>query len=244
MGNCESGNCESGANISDNVNNMMFNAISVYDIDNIKLATEMGCCIDEYYNGLTFFHWYVLKSLSNNFNKIVQITDYLKTVDIDLDKKIHKWFIKIEIKDKQPLFSFDEKKYKDQFKYKGTNDIRTYDYDKYLSRYYIHKKIYGITTIDFINLLHVILMNIKYEIPDMHIGNAIKNINYIRDNFIKGKNLVKLNDDMLCAICYEEKINMIMKPCKHSNICRKCCEAVNKCPFCNSEIVSKESFFI
>ena len=42
----------------------------------------------------------------------------------------------------------------------------------------------------------------------------------------------------LCAICYENKSNIIVKPCNHLFMCKRCCTTgkIKNCPICRTEI--------
>lgn len=61
-------------------------------------------------------------------------------------------------------------------------------------------------------------------------------------------------DALLCEVCYNNKKNTILKPCKHGKICRSCFDKINKqhqetgtftlCPFCKQIVGSVEEFFI
>ncbi|TKY51662.1 RING finger protein B [Spatholobus suberectus] len=44
------------------------------------------------------------------------------------------------------------------------------------------------------------------------------------------------NEKILCRICFEEQINMVLLPCRHHILCNTCCEKCKKCPVCRGTI--------
>ncbi|WCJ24607.1 Transmembrane Fragile-X-F-associated protein [Euphorbia peplus] len=40
------------------------------------------------------------------------------------------------------------------------------------------------------------------------------------------------NEKILCRICFEEHINIVLLPCRHHVLCSTCCEKCKKCPIC------------
>ncbi|KAM3328318.1 hypothetical protein P3S68_033010 [Capsicum galapagoense] len=40
------------------------------------------------------------------------------------------------------------------------------------------------------------------------------------------------NEKILCRICFEEQINVILLPCRHHVLCSTCCDKCKKCPIC------------
>ncbi|KAJ8774529.1 hypothetical protein K2173_016975 [Erythroxylum novogranatense] len=40
------------------------------------------------------------------------------------------------------------------------------------------------------------------------------------------------NEKILCRICFEEQINVVLLPCRHHALCSICCEKCKKCPIC------------
>ncbi|KAK1433649.1 hypothetical protein QVD17_10563 [Tagetes erecta] len=40
------------------------------------------------------------------------------------------------------------------------------------------------------------------------------------------------NDKILCRVCFEREINMVLLPCRHHILCRFCSEKCQKCPIC------------
>lgn len=44
------------------------------------------------------------------------------------------------------------------------------------------------------------------------------------------------NDKILCRICFEGQINVVLLPCRHHALCSTCCEKCKKCPICRVPI--------
>ncbi|MED6149741.1 hypothetical protein PIB30_065493 [Stylosanthes scabra] len=44
------------------------------------------------------------------------------------------------------------------------------------------------------------------------------------------------NEKILCRVCFEEQINVVLLPCRHHIICSKCCEKCRRCPVCRLNI--------
>ncbi|CAM8951459.1 unnamed protein product [Rhodiola kirilowii] len=44
------------------------------------------------------------------------------------------------------------------------------------------------------------------------------------------------NDKVLCRVCFEEHINVVLLPCRHHVICSTCGEKCKRCPICRSSI--------
>ncbi|CAN8238930.1 unnamed protein product [Cochlearia groenlandica] len=40
------------------------------------------------------------------------------------------------------------------------------------------------------------------------------------------------NEKILCRVCFEEPINVVLLPCRHHVLCSTCCEKCKKCPIC------------
>ncbi|KAM6548175.1 hypothetical protein CsatB_019851 [Cannabis sativa] len=40
------------------------------------------------------------------------------------------------------------------------------------------------------------------------------------------------NEKILCRICFEDQIDIVLLPCRHHILCRTCCEKCKKCPIC------------
>ncbi|CAN1296229.1 RING finger protein B [Linum perenne] len=40
------------------------------------------------------------------------------------------------------------------------------------------------------------------------------------------------NERILCRVCFEEQINVVILPCRHHALCSTCCEKCKKCPIC------------
>ncbi|CAL1408309.1 unnamed protein product [Linum trigynum] len=44
------------------------------------------------------------------------------------------------------------------------------------------------------------------------------------------------NEKILCRVCFEEHINVVILPCRHHALCSTCCEKCKKCPLCRVPI--------
>uniref|UniRef100_A0A3Q7GDR5 RING-type domain-containing protein n=3 Tax=Solanum lycopersicum TaxID=4081 RepID=A0A3Q7GDR5_SOLLC len=40
------------------------------------------------------------------------------------------------------------------------------------------------------------------------------------------------NEKILCRICFEEHINILLLPCRHHILCSTCCDKCKRCPIC------------
>ncbi|KAJ9708110.1 hypothetical protein PVL29_000259 [Vitis rotundifolia] len=40
------------------------------------------------------------------------------------------------------------------------------------------------------------------------------------------------NEKILCRVCFDEQINMVLLPCRHHVLCSTCCEKCKRCPIC------------
>ncbi|CAL2232188.1 unnamed protein product [Prunus armeniaca] len=44
------------------------------------------------------------------------------------------------------------------------------------------------------------------------------------------------NEKILCRVCFEEQINIVLLPCRHHVLCSTCCAKCKKCPICRVSI--------
>ncbi|XP_050241959.1 uncharacterized protein LOC126690866 isoform X2 [Quercus robur] len=44
------------------------------------------------------------------------------------------------------------------------------------------------------------------------------------------------NEKILCRVCFEEQIDVVLLPCRHHILCSTCCEKCKKCPICRVSI--------
>ncbi|GMH31598.1 hypothetical protein Nepgr_033442 [Nepenthes gracilis] len=44
------------------------------------------------------------------------------------------------------------------------------------------------------------------------------------------------NEKILCRVCFERDISVVLLPCRHRILCRTCCEKCKKCPICRVSI--------
>ena len=50
----------------------------------------------------------------------------------------------------------------------------------------------------------------------------------------------------MCQICYNERVNRLLLPCRHAKMCAQCIEQLNdprKCPFCREVITGTELIY-
>ncbi|XP_011077304.1 uncharacterized protein LOC105161348 [Sesamum indicum] len=40
------------------------------------------------------------------------------------------------------------------------------------------------------------------------------------------------NEKILCRVCFDEQINVVLLPCRHYVLCSNCCEKCKRCPIC------------
>ncbi|XP_010523403.1 PREDICTED: uncharacterized protein LOC104801757 isoform X2 [Tarenaya hassleriana] len=51
------------------------------------------------------------------------------------------------------------------------------------------------------------------------------------------------NEKILCRVCFEDPINMVLLPCRHHVLCSTCCEKCKKCPICRVMIEERMPVF-
>ncbi|KAL5553510.1 hypothetical protein UlMin_040911 [Ulmus minor] len=51
------------------------------------------------------------------------------------------------------------------------------------------------------------------------------------------------NEKILCRVCFEEQIDVVLLPCRHHVLCRTCCEKCKKCPICRFAIEERLSVY-
>ncbi|KAL7171279.1 hypothetical protein ACSBR2_036012 [Camellia fascicularis] len=44
------------------------------------------------------------------------------------------------------------------------------------------------------------------------------------------------NEKVLCRVCFEEQINVVLLPCRHHILCSTCCQKCKRCPICRVSI--------
>jgi hypothetical protein len=44
------------------------------------------------------------------------------------------------------------------------------------------------------------------------------------------------NEKVLCRVCFEREISVVLLPCRHRVLCRNCSDKCKKCPFCRITI--------
>lgn len=62
---------------------------------------------------------------------------------------------------------------------------------------------------------------------------------------IEIKDEAGLKDDVLCKICMEHRVTIVLIPCGHAQLCDKCSDKItDKCPTCKSVISKKMTFYM
>jgi rubrerythrin len=79
----------------------------------------------------------------------------------------------------------------------------------------------------------------QFKLGDLDVFEVLK-INF-KDK-PKNTNLIsepeKYQENEVCSICYENKKNTILWPCKHVCSCAICSKPLERCPICRSNITS------
>ncbi|EPS59560.1 hypothetical protein M569_15246, partial [Genlisea aurea] len=44
------------------------------------------------------------------------------------------------------------------------------------------------------------------------------------------------NEKILCRVCFDEQINVVLLPCRHYVLCSNCCGKCKRCPICRITI--------
>lgn len=73
--------------------------------------------------------------------------------------------------------------------------------------------------------------NVEENITENNFNN--ENINIILNNIENSK-----NDKLLCKICYDNVIDILITPCNHLILCSECYDKIDKCPICNKENIN------
>ncbi|KAJ0048259.1 hypothetical protein Pint_16414 [Pistacia integerrima] len=50
------------------------------------------------------------------------------------------------------------------------------------------------------------------------------------------KILTILQEKVLCRVCFEADISVVLLPCRHHILCSTCCDKCKKCPICRVTI--------
>ena len=78
------------------------------------------------------------------------------------------------------------------------------------------------------------------------LGNNSLIPKYNKDQVLIQMNVLKENN-ILCSICYDSSINVLLEPCNHICICDLCYNLLvaKECPICKTNILTtKKVFFI
>lgn len=71
----------------------------------------------------------------------------------------------------------------------------------------------------------------------------LENMNHEKN---EPQNVLEINHnfDGKCKLCCDNYINIVLMPCKHTGLCKKCYTKIEKCPFCNQNIESPIEIFL
>jgi predicted nucleic acid-binding protein len=74
----------------------------------------------------------------------------------------------------------------------------------------------------------------------------MKNALYLsqNENLKLHKKLEFEKEKYVCNVCYQNQKDCIIQPCRHFAGCKLCCEKLNTCPICRTEIKSYITLFI
>ena len=76
-----------------------------------------------------------------------------------------------------------------------------------------------------------------------HIRNVVK-IGELSQKILLEK-VNKRADENLCSVCMEEKKNILLSPCNHLCVCKKCSTHINNmCPICRTPVTSILKVFV
>lgn len=85
---------------------------------------------------------------------------------------------------------------------------------------------------------------LSHDVPWEQHAFWFQNCAYVR--YIKGSSYVanilnkfdrpEHNPDLVCKICFNNRINIRYVPCQHADACSTCSQALRICPFCRTPI--------
>lgn len=58
------------------------------------------------------------------------------------------------------------------------------------------------------------------------------------------KDMVASQGDPTCGVCMSNKVCVVLRPCRHARLCQSCAISVKKCPWCRTEVTSKQTVFL
>ena len=70
-------------------------------------------------------------------------------------------------------------------------------------------------------------------------NKIINKCNYLIKNF----EVLKINDFLLCKLCFNKNINVVLIPCGHTLSCYECSEKLITCPICKIVIQIKQKIY-
>lgn len=102
--------------------------------------------------------------------------------------------------------------------------------------------------------LKIFLQSMTNKSNNIMRDNAFISTNFDSESSESEEEDEKIADGLLCEVCFTNKKNTILKPCKHGKICRACFDEINKrnlendtltlCPFCKQVVGHVEEFYI
>lgn len=97
--------------------------------------------------------------------------------------------------------------------------------NKYEKLYLIYNK-YQINDLDY------------YELKNLEakIISTLNNFKIIKNKKLKEKTKGNMFGKKNCVVCFENEINILLKPCNHLCTCEKCTKKIDSCPMCRKKI--------
>ena len=81
------------------------------------------------------------------------------------------------------------------------------------------------------NLNYYQLKNLEAKIMSI-----LNNYKIIKNKKLKEKTKGNMYGKKYCVVCFENEINMLLKPCNHLCTCENCTKKIDSCPMCRKKI--------
>ena len=77
-----------------------------------------------------------------------------------------------------------------------------------------------------------------YELKNLEskIISTLNNFKIIKNKKLKEKTKGNMFGKKNCVVCFENEINILLKPCNHLCTCEKCTKQIDSCPMCRKKI--------
>ena len=77
-----------------------------------------------------------------------------------------------------------------------------------------------------------------YELKNLEskIISTLNNFKIIKNKKLKEKTKGNMFGKKNCVVCFENEINILLKPCNHLCTCEKCTKKIDSCPMCRKKI--------